>query len=111
MTGYIPRKGDLVTLTFNPQTGHEQQGRRPALVVSNDAFNTRVGLCMACPVTSNTRMHPFHVPVPDGSDVAGVVMAEQMKSIDYRARGAVFIEAAPEGLVDEVLAIVDAVLF
>ncbi|MHB1340355.1 MAG: type II toxin-antitoxin system PemK/MazF family toxin [Coriobacteriia bacterium] len=111
MAAYIPRKGDLVALTFDPQSGYEQRGRRPALVVSNDAFNERVGLCVVCPITSNTREHPFHVPVSPGAGVEGVVMTEQMKSIDFRSRGAARIAAAPAALVDEVLSIIDAVLF
>jgi len=111
MAPYVPRKGDLVAVSFDPQSGHEQRGRRPALVVSNDAFNERVGLCVACPITSNMREHPFHVPVPPGSGVEGVVMAEQMKSIDFRACAVVRIAAASAALTDEVLAILDAVLF
>ncbi|MGB4442631.1 MAG: type II toxin-antitoxin system PemK/MazF family toxin [Coriobacteriia bacterium] len=111
MSGYVPRKGDLITLSFDPQTGHEQQGRRPALVVSNDLFNRGTGLCMVCPVTRTARQHPFHVPVPEGGRITGVVMSEQLKSLDYRARDARHVDAAPQELLDEVLAILDAVLY
>lgn len=111
MGAYAPRKGDFLVLTFDPQTGHEQRGRRPALVVSNDLFNRRTGLCVACPITSVRREYPFHLPVPDDCGVEGVVMVEQMKSIDYRARRARRIGVAPESLVQETLAILDACLF
>ena len=70
MRRYIPRKGDFVTLSFDPQSGHEQQGRRPALVVSNDLFNKHAGLAFVCPITNTDRSYPFHLPVPDGSPLA-----------------------------------------
>ncbi|MBN2848829.1 MAG: type II toxin-antitoxin system PemK/MazF family toxin [Coriobacteriia bacterium] len=108
---YIPCKGDLIALTFDPQTGHEQQGRRPALVVSNDLFNERTGLCIVCPVTRTDRGHPFHVRIPDGEPVEGCVMVEQMKSVDYRARGARRIGVAPRSVLDEALALIDACLY
>lgn len=111
MPGYVPRKGDLITLSFDPQSGREQHGRRPALVVSNDLFNRGTGLCMVCPITRTTRPHPFHVPVPDGGRVTGVVMSEQLKSLDFRTRDARRVDAAPQALLDEVLAILDAVLY
>lgn len=75
MATYVPRKGDFVAVTFDPQSGHEQRGRRPALVVSNDLFNTATGFCIACPVTNTRRDFPFHVSIPDGEAVTGVVMA------------------------------------
>jgi mRNA interferase MazF len=85
---YVPRKGDFITLTFDPQSGHEQRGRRPALVVSNDLFNRHTGLCIACPITRTRRDYPFHVPIPDGQAVAGFVMVEQVKSVDFQSRKA-----------------------
>lgn len=108
---YTPRKGDLVALTFDPQAGHEQRGRRPALVVSNDLFNRHTGLCVVCPVTSARRDFPFHVPLPDDCGVRGVAMVEQVKSVDFRARGAKRIGVAPDGVMDEVLALLDACLY
>lgn len=108
---YVPRKGDLVALTFDPQAGHEQRGRRPALVVSNDLFNRHTGLCVVCPVTSARRDFPFHVPLPEGCEVQGVAMVEQVKSVDYRARRAKRIGAAPAAVMDEVLALLDACLY
>jgi mRNA interferase MazF len=111
MATYIPKKGDLVALTSDPQAGHEQRGRRPALVVSNDLFNRHTGLCFACPITNTSRDYPFHVAVPDATGVTGYVMVEQVKSIDYRARGAKRIAAAPTELIDEVLSLLDACIY
>jgi len=111
MPRYIPRKGDVIAVTFDPQSGHEQKGRRPALVVSNDLFNRHTGLAIACPLTRTDRGFPFHVAVTGVRGVTGFAMAEQVKSIDFRARGARRIGRAPDGLLDEVLAILDACLF
>lgn len=111
MANYIPRKGDLIALTFDPQSGHEQRGRRPALVVSNDLFNRHTGLCIACPITNTRRDYPFHVAVPAGEGVTGFVMVEQVKSIDFRARKATRIGKASAGILDEVLSILDACIY
>ena len=111
MAAYVPRKGDFVALTFDPQSGHEQRGRRPALVVSNDLFNKATGLCIACPVTSTRRDYPFHVSIPEGQDVDGAVMVEQVKSIDFRSRGVKRIGSASESVLQEVLAILDACIY
>jgi mRNA interferase MazF len=111
MASYVPRKGDLVELSFRPDHGHEQHGRRPALVVSNDLFQRATGLCVVCPVTRTERRHPFHVALPPGTGVEGVVMADQLRSVDPRARGVRRLARAPDALLDEVLAIVDAMLF
>jgi mRNA interferase MazF len=108
---YVPRKGDFVIVSFDPQTGHEQRGRRPALVVSNDLFNDRTGLCIACPITTTERSYPFHVPIPEGAAISGVVMVDQVKSIDFRARGVKRVGPAPTAVLDHVLAILDACIF
>ncbi|MCW3096984.1 MAG: transcriptional modulator of MazE/toxin, MazF [Chthonomonadaceae bacterium] len=106
MPAYIPAKGDFITLTFDPQSGHEQRGRRPALVLSNLAFNQATGLAIVCPLTNTDRGVPFHLPVPDSSSLTGFVMVEQVKSVDYNARQARFVEAAPQPLVEDAIAIV-----
>ena len=111
MAAYLPRKGDFVALTFDPQSGHEQRGRRPALVVSNDLFNKHTGLCIACPVTNSRRDYPFHVAIPDACDVSGVVMVEQVKSIDFRARNVKRIGPAPDAVLEEVLSLLDACIY
>ena len=111
MAAYVPRKGDLVAVTFDPQSGHEQRGRRPALVVSNDLFNKATGFCIACPVTNTRRDYPFHVSIPDGQDVTGVVMVEQVKSVDFRSRSVKRIGAGPDAVLEEVLSILDACIY
>lgn len=111
MADHVPRKGELIALTFDPQSGHEQRGRRPALVVSNDLFNRHTGLCIACPITSTHRDYPFHVAIPDGEAVTGFIMVEQVKSIDYRSRKAKRIGRAPPETLEEVLSILDACIY
>ena len=110
MGTYVPKKGDFVAVTFDPQSGHEQRGRRPALVVSNTLFNRHTGLAIVCPLTSTDRRFPFHVAV-DAPQVTGFVMVEQVKSLDFRARGARRIGKASDRLLDEVLSILDACIY
>jgi len=97
MPVYVPEKGVVIALSFDPQAGHEQKGRRPALIISNHLFNQATGLAIACPITNTDRRVPFHLQVPDTSSLTGFVMIEQVKSIDYRARNARFVEKAPVG--------------
>jgi mRNA interferase MazF len=111
MARYVPKKGDFVALSFDPQSGHEQKGRRPALVVSNDLFNKKMGLAIACPVTSRTKKLPFHVEVSEAQKLSGYVMVEQVKSIDYRARKARFIEKADPELMEQVLGILETCIY
>ncbi len=101
---YVPDRGDLVWLEFTPQTGSEQAGRRPALVISPKAYNAKVGLALFCPVTSRVKGYPFEVVLPDGSGVIGVVLADQLKSLDWLARKAKLIERASYGLLANVTA-------
>jgi mRNA interferase MazF len=108
---YIPCKGDFVWLNFDPQSGHEQKGRRTAIIVSNTLFNEKTGLAFACPTTTRDRDYPFHLRIPPGLPVHGVVMIDQVKSIDYSARKVVFISQAPKDLLDDILAILDAILY
>ena len=85
---YVPERGDVVWITFNPQAGHEQVGRRPALVLSPKAYNGKVGLALLCPVTSQVKGYPFEVGIPEGLPVSGVILSDQVKSLDWRARKA-----------------------
>src|SRR6185503_10505094 len=110
MRRYIPRKGDFITLSFDPQTGHEQKGRRPALVISNDLFNRHTGLAIVCPITNADRGFPFHLAVPATSSLSGFVMVEQVKSVDYTIRGAKFIRRAATEFVEDVLDLIDVCL-
>jgi mRNA interferase MazF len=111
MPGYIPQKGDFIAVSFDPQSGHEQMGRRPALVVSNNLFNKHTGLAVVCPLTNTDCRFPFHVAVCDNSDVTGFVMVEQMKSIDFKSRKARRIGKATDEFLTEVLAILDACIY
>lgn len=111
MALYVPRQGDLVSLNFDPQSGHEQKGRRPALVVSKDAFNKATGMVVCCPITNTDRRVPFHVPIAGRTSLTGYVMCEQVKSLDFKSRQMKFIEAAPTEVLEDVLAILDASLF
>lgn len=107
MPTYTSSKGDFITLSFDPQSGHEQKGRRPALVISNSAFNRATGLAIVCPITNTNRNIPFHLPVPANSSLTGFVMAEQVKSVDYRTRQAELVEPAAVDFVDDVIALID----
>jgi mRNA interferase MazF len=108
---YIPEKGDLVILTFNPQSGHEQKGRRPALVISNHTFNKHTGLAIVCPITNTNRRHPFHVAVPKKSSLTGFIMVEQVKSVDYRSRQLKYVEKVAKDVMVDVLGILDACIY
>ncbi len=111
MTTYVPQKGDFITVTFDPQSGHEQRGRRPALVVSNSLFNRHTGLAIVCPLTHTERSFPFHVAVVNDPNVTGFVMVEQVKSIDFRTRKAKRIGRASDSVLKEVLSIIDVCIY
>lgn len=111
MKQYVPEKGDFIAVTFDPQSGHEQKGRHPALVVSNTLFNQQTGLAIVCPITNTDKSYPFHVTVTNNPDVRGFVMVEQVKSIDFRARKAKLIEKASDEVLDVVLSILDACIY
>ena len=109
MVKYIPESGDIVALSFDPQSGHEQKGRRPALIVSNKVFNKHLGLAFACPITNTQRDFPFHVAV-NSESLTGYIMVEQLKSIDYKSRKIKFIEKADKETLEEVMSIVESIL-
>jgi mRNA interferase MazF len=100
---YIPKRGDVVRLTLNPQVGHEQAGRRPVLVLSPEAYNKRVGLALFCPLTNQIKGYPFEVIVPSGLPVTGTILADQVKSLDWRGRQAEWICSVPPKILSEVL--------
>ena len=99
---YIPDAGDLVWLTFDPQAGHEQRGRRPALILSPRAYNSKARLAIACPITSQVKGYPFEVPLPPGGTIAGVVLADHVKNLDWQARRVVFEAKAADATVIDV---------
>jgi mRNA interferase MazF len=107
---YIPERGDVVYLDFDPQAGREQKGRRPALVLSPISYNRRVGLCVACPITGQVKGYPFEVAIPSGQKVTGVILADQVKSLDWQARNASFLDRLPQAVIADVLAKIDVLL-
>lgn len=111
MATYIPKQGDLIAITFDPQAGHEQKGRRPALVISKDLFNRSTGMAIVCPITNTDRGFPFHVPIPKTCKLNGFVMVEQVKSVDFHARRVKRIEPRNDELLSEVLSILDACIY
>lgn len=111
MPVYVPRQGDIIAITFDPQSGHEQKGRRPAFVVSKDLFNRSTGLAIVCPVANTERGFPFHVPIPKDSQLTGFVMVEQVKPVDFRSRLAKRLDRGSDELLSEVLSILDACIY
>jgi mRNA interferase MazF len=100
---YVPRCGDVVWITLNPQAGHEEAGRRPAVVISPQSYNGKVGLAIFCPVTSQIKGYPFEVLIPAGLPVLGAILSDQVKSLDWRARNAELICTLPTETISEVL--------
>ncbi len=111
MAAYIPKQGDIIAITFDPQSGHEQKGRRPAYVVSKDLFNRSTGLAIVCPITNTDRAFPFHVPIPKDCGLTGFIMVEHVKSVDFRSRHAKRIEHGNDELLSDVLSIIDACIY
>ena len=104
MRVYRPDRADVVWIELSPHSGHEQRGRRPALVLSPKAYNAKTGLAIFCPITSQVKGYPFEVRIPDDFPVEGVILADHVKSLDWRARRAKLLAQLPEPLVREVLA-------
>jgi mRNA interferase MazF len=112
VTPYVPDRGDVVWLEFDPQAGHEQARRRPALVLSPRAYNQRVGMALVCPITSQVKGYPFEVAVPSAtSKLRGVILADQLKSLDWRARQAALLARVPESTVEEVVGLLGRLLY
>ena len=100
---YIPQCGNVVWITLNPQAGHEQAGRRPAVVLSPQNYNGKIGLAILCPITNQIKGYPFEVLIPEGLPVAGVILSDQVKSLDWRTRNAELICTLPIETISEVL--------
>ena len=111
MPARVPDQGDFIALSFDPQSGHEQRGRRPAFVVSKRLLNSRTGLAILCPVTNAKRGLPFHVEIKAGKKVTGFIVVEQVKSVDFRAREARHLGKASGEVLREVLSILDACIY
>ncbi len=100
---YIPARADVVWLQFNPQAGSEQAGHRPALVISPKVYNARVGLALFCPISSQIKGYPFEVEITDGGKISGVILADQLKNLDWRVRQIKFIEKVSQKVLRETL--------
>ena len=100
---YTPQQGDIVFINFDPRIGHEQKGRRPGLIISNNDYHKRTGMAMVCPITSTISGFPTHVALDDRTNTAGAIMCEQVKSLDLNARQAEYVEFLPDDLIDEVI--------
>jgi len=96
---YIPERGDIVWLNFNPQKGHEQRGKRPALVLSPKIYNEKTSLCVCIPITSKKKGYPFEVVLPDKLPIEGVILSDQIKNLDFSAREITFICKAPSTII------------
>ena len=107
---YVPERGDAVWISLNPQAGHEHAGRRPSLVLSPSTYNGKVGLALLCPITNKTKGYPFEVPIPSGLGVTGVILADQIKSLDWRARNAELICELPQETITKVLDLIELLL-
>ena len=107
---YIPQQGDIIYLDFDPQSGHEQKGRRPAVVISNNAFNALSRGALVCPITNTNRYIPLHVHPDTRTKTTGVIMCDQVKALDMHSRNAAFIEKVPDDLIAEAVDIVIAMV-
>lgn len=108
---YMPSRGDFVWLRFDPQSGHEQQGTRPALVLSPEKFHRRMGFAFVCPISNTQRKNSFYVAIPAGEPVTGVIMTDQLRSLDFKSRKVEYIANCPELIVQDVLRRIKPILF
>ena len=99
---YVPKRGDLVWMSFNPRVGHEQSGRRPAVILSPISYNRKVGLAIVCPITSQVKGYPFEVVIPNDNDISGVILCDQVRSVDWRERQAEFAGVLPKETLKEI---------
>jgi len=106
---YVPNRGDVVWMEFDPCVGHEQRGHRPALVLSTQEFNSKTHFAVVCPITNQVKGYPFEVAIPKGFDVKGVFLTDQVRSLDWQARKASFVCRLPHEVVERVLAYVEAI--
>lgn len=107
---YIPDCGDLIWLEFDPQAGHEQSGRRPALVISPSKYNQTVSLALVCPITSKSKNYPFEVNLSDDCKIKGVILADHIKSVDWYCRKAKFIAKASSQIIAETIAKIETII-
>lgn len=109
-TSYTPNRGDLVYLDFDPTKGHEQRGHRPAFVISPLVYNEKSSLALFMPITRHQKGYPFEVLLPSGLRIQGVILVDQIKCLDWKARNVQFVESAPASVIEEVQAKIEPLL-
>ena len=107
---YIPKQGDIVYMDFHPQSGHEQTGRRPGIIVSNDDFYLKTKLALVCPITNTNNKFPLHLPLDKRNKITGMILCEHVKSLDVVSRNAEFVEKLPNDLLKKVILYIEAFL-
>ena len=107
---YVPSKGDIVWLDFDPQLGREQSGLRPALIISPISYNKKVGLALICPITSHEKGYPFEVKIPEKLKISGVILSDHVKSLDWKARNSKFIDKIPKQVMEDVIAKISSLI-
>ncbi len=107
---YVPERGDLVWLQFSPQAGHEHSGLRPALVVSSTTYNDKTGLAIFCPITNQIKGYPFEVVLPPGLKVAGAILSDHVKNLDWKTRKAKKIASVPASVIEQVVEKISALV-
>lgn len=110
MSKYVPEQGHVVWLDFHPQSGREQSGRRPGLVISPRNYNQVVGLCLVCPITRQKKGYPFEVEIPAGLKTHGVILSDHVRNLDWRSRNADFICTLPNEVVSDVIAMIETLM-
>ncbi len=110
MPAYCPKRGDVVWISFTPQAGHEQAGHRPAVVLSPEPYNRKVGLALLCPITTKIKGYPFEVVIPSGLKAKGAILSDQIKSLDWKTRRASLLCRLPEDTINDVLSKVGTLL-
>ena len=100
---YIPNQGDIIVMDFDPQSGFEQKGRRPALVISNNTYNKTCKMAIVCPISNTDKSHPYHIRLERGTQTSGVILCDQVRSLDIYTRNAVFKESVADAIIDEAI--------
>ena len=103
---FVPNQGDIIVMDFDPQAGFEQKGRRPALVISNSNYNRHCKIAIVCPITNTDKKHAFHIQLGKNTNTTGIILCDQVRALDIKARNAAFIESVPDDILDEVIDLV-----
>ena len=108
---YVPERGDIVWITLNPRIGHEQSGRRPAVIISPSSYNFKANLALTCPITNRVKGYPFEVVLPSKMIITGAVLTDQLRSLNWREREALFITKLPDKALEKIIERIEAFIF